>query len=624
MNRSLYERRRSSLERGISRSGRLHDLGVRTSLAISRARFVVFLVGFVSCLGLYKAAWFHAGNGLLGFFLLVFFSIAYYHNRLEHRLHRLRIWQSIKQSNLGRIQLDWTCLSPTDSSEDSDHPYASDLKIIGPHSLFHLVDTTLSRKGNERLRDWLLHQNEDPLSQSLWDERQNLNKSFTPLPSLRDRMRLETQLVGKEVINGERIRQLVEAAIDFPHLSVILSTSLALCLGTSLGLLWYLINGGPGYWALSMMGYGALYFLFSGKLVPLFGRVQALHLELKKLASVIRVFERRFPHLPPPILNVVEPLFLDTIRPIPMVTSLERVCHGLSIKGHPLIHLMVNICVPWDFLFVFRLRKLCEQLRSTLPVWLDRLATLEAAGSLAGFAWANPHYCWPVLHCAGEGGHSMGVEAKGLGHPLIPHVQRVANDFRLSGKGTVLLVTGSNMSGKSTFLRTVGINQCLAQAGAPVCAESFHASWHRLFCCIQIHDSLEDGISYFYAEVKRLKNLLNVVNLLQHPPLLFLVDEIFRGTNNRERLLGSESFIRELTKGNGLGMVTTHDLELAQLEQELTTVINIHFEESVEGNALRFDYQLRPGPCPTTNALRIMALEGLPVPDWVQEKGSGG
>ena len=125
-------------------------------------------------------------------------------------------------------------------------------------------------------------------------------------------MRLETQLVGKEVINGERIRQLVEAAIDFPHLSVILSTSLVLCLGTSLGLLWYLINGGPGYWALSMMGYGALYFLFSGNLVPLFGRVQALHLELKKLASVIRVFERRFPHLPPPILNVVEPLFLDT------------------------------------------------------------------------------------------------------------------------------------------------------------------------------------------------------------------------------------------------------------------------------------------------------------------------
>ena len=148
--------------------------------------------------------------------------------------------------------------------------------------------------------------------------------------------------------------------------------------------------------------------------------------------------------------------------------------------------------------------------------------------------------------------------------------------------------------------------------------------FRSLFCCIQIHDSLEDGISYFYAEVKRLKSLLNAVNLSQQPPLLFLVDEIFRGTNNRERLLGSESFIREITTGNGLGMVTTHDLELAQLEQELTTVTNIHFEESVEGNALRFDYQLRPGPCPTTNALRIMALEGLPVPDWVQEESSSG
>jgi hypothetical protein len=596
---------------------------MRTSLSISRARLGIFFVGFISCLGLYKAEWFHAGNSLLGLFLLLFFSIAYYHNKLENRLRRLQLWQSIKQINLGRLQLDWTNLPPTDPVEETNHPYSSDLKIVGPHSLLHLVDATLSFQGKRRLRDWLLHQNIDPLSQSLWGERQNLIRSFTPLFSLRDRMRLETQLVGKEVIDGDRIRQLVQATIDFPHLSIMLVVSLVLCSGTAFGLLWFLVNGGPGYWVLPLMGYGALYFLCSGNLVALFGRVQALHLELKKLAEVIRVFERRFPNLPPPILKVTEPLFLGAIKPIPMVTSLERVCHGLSIKGHPLIHLMVNICVPWDFLFVFRLRQVSDQLRAGLPLWLDRLATLEAAGSLAGFAWANPHYCWPVLDFSGEDTYPMGLKAKGIGHPLIPHVQRVSNDFSLSGEGTVLLVTGSNMSGKSTFLRTVGVNQCLAQAGAPVCAESFQASWHRLFCCIQIQDSLEDGMSYFYAEVKRLKNLLDVLNIPHQPPLLFLVDEIFRGTNNRERLLGSESFIREITTGNGLGMVTTHDLELAQLEQELTTVTNIHFEESVEGNALRFDYRLRSGPCPTTNALRIMALEGLPVPDWAKGDGSG-
>jgi DNA mismatch repair ATPase MutS len=136
----------------------------------------------------------------------------------------------------------------------------------------------------------------------------------------------------------------------------------------------------------------------------------------------------------------------------------------------------------------------------------------------------------------------------------------------------------------------------------------------RLFCCIRVTDSLEEGLSYFYAEVKRLKVILDAVTDRTLPPVLFLIDEIYKGTNNRERLLGSESFIQALRQGHGLGLITTHDLELAHLESDGKGVINVHFQERVEGGKLLFDYRLRPGPCPTTNALRIMDQEGLPIP----------
>jgi DNA mismatch repair ATPase MutS len=153
----------------------------------------------------------------------------------------------------------------------------------------------------------------------------------------------------------------------------------------------------------------------------------------------------------------------------------------------------------------------------------------------------------------------------------------------------------------------------LAQAGAPVCAKSFEWTWVRMACCIRVDDSLEAGLSFFYAEVKRLKRLLDMAEDRAAPPVLFLIDEIFKGTNNRERLIGSRAYIQALTASHGFGLVTTHDLELADMERTFPTLTNAHFQETVHANQLKFDYTLRPGPCPTTNALRIMALEGLPV-----------
>ncbi len=202
--------------------------------------------------------------------------------------------------------------------------------------------------------------------------------------------------------------------------------------------------------------------------------------------------------------------------------------------------------------------------------------------------------------------------AQGLGHPLLPAERKVVNDFALQQTGQMVIITGSNMSGKSTFLRTLGVNLCLAYAGAPVNARRLQTGLFRLFTCIRVNDSVTEGYSYFYAEVRRLKALLNALQQEGYP-LFFLIDEIFKGTNNRERLIGSRSYLHALVGKRCLGAVSTHDLELVRLADELPGVANYHFREEVRGGEMVFDYILRPGPCPTTNALKIMQQEGLPI-----------
>jgi DNA mismatch repair ATPase MutS len=202
-----------------------------------------------------------------------------------------------------------------------------------------------------------------------------------------------------------------------------------------------------------------------------------------------------------------------------------------------------------------------------------------------------------------------------LGHPLIPVEKKVTNDFAINELGQVVIITGSNMSGKSTFLRTLGVNLCLAYAGAPVNATTFQTILFRIFTCIRVSDSVTEGYSYFYAEVKRLKALLVELEQPDSFPLFFLIDEIFKGTNNRERLLGSRAYIQAVVGRNCVGVVSTHDLELVKLADQFPQVTNAHFREEVVDGHMVFDYILRPGPSPTTNALKIMRMEGLPVPE---------
>ncbi|ALA57509.1 MutS family DNA mismatch repair protein [Nitrospira moscoviensis] len=602
--------RTAQLETIVRRLDRRIAEGTKASSTLTRWRLAVFLIGAVSTVALYKAGWYHGGNLALTAFVGVFIGIAAYHNRVESRIHRLRLWKHIKLVHRARMALDWAAIPPRPGEGPAAHPYAADLDLFGAHSLTRLIDTTVSDRGRERLHAWLLTQ---PPAPAQWQSRQNLVKELAPRPLFRDRLALEARLTGEQEINGRRLAAVLEHPIGWPSLTTVLIIQSLLALTTISLALAALLDWLPGYWMFSFAAYALIYFM-TDQGEELLEHAVGLHHETERLGTVLNHLERQATRRGSCLASACAAL-MGGASPSRHLKRAARTLSAISIKAHPLVHLAVNALVPWDLWFTKRLQQVQQEIRHQLPRWLDCLAEVEAASALATFAYLHPAYVWPApLSAASEhNGTTAALRAARLGHPLIPEQSRVTNDYALNGAGAITLVTGSNMSGKSTFLRTVGVNVCLAQAGAPVCADRLEWTWSRLACCIRIDDSLDAGLSFFYAEVKRLKTILDATRERQTPPVLFLIDEIFKGTNNRERLIGSRAYIAELSKGNGFGLVSTHDLELADLEKVVPGLTNAHFQETVSAGALQFDYKLRSGPCPTTNALRIMELEGLPV-----------
>ncbi|HJT20230.1 MAG TPA: MutS family DNA mismatch repair protein [Nitrospira sp.] len=599
----MTERARARLlQRLTTRIERLISVGTAASARVTKWRLALFLTGAISVVALYRSGWYQTGNAALAGFVMLFAAVAAYHNRLEHLIHRLRLWQAVKFTHAARIELNWPAMPTHAGTSTGSHLYADDLDLLGPHSLLQLLDTTVSDHGRARLTDWLLIQPPQP---NEWNLRRRLVRELVPRSLFRDGVVLRARLAGDQEINGRRLAAVLTHSVGFPRLTAVLTVQSMLAFATiTLGAA-ALLDWLPGYWMFSFGAYALIYFM-TDQGEELLEHAVGLHGEMERLGTVLSFVERHARKSCSVLREVCAPL-LQGRSPSRSVRRTAKVLHAISIKAHPLVHLAINALVPWDLWYQRRLQQIQEDIQRRLPVWLDCLAEVEAASALATFAYLHPSYAWPMAI------DKVAVRASDLGHPLIPATSRVTNDLCLEGCGSIQLITGSNMSGKSTFLRTVGINVCLAQAGAPVCAARFEWSWVRPACCIRIGDSLEAGLSFFYAEVKRLRAILDATQDRHAPPVLFLIDEIFKGTNNRERLIGSRAYITAIAQGNGFGLISTHDLELTDLEKDIPSLVNMHFQETVAAGALSFDYKMRPGPCPTTNALRIMELEGLPV-----------
>lgn len=524
------------------------------------------------------------------------------HRRIEYSLKNHRIWRAIKQEHRARMLLDWKRI-PDPAINLAEHPLETDFDL---RELHRLLNTASSQAGTMRLRQWLL--NTSPYL-AIIEQRQGLVKELTGRPGFRDKLTLNARLSTAQVRKKLDTRLLADwlhtdvslAKIDFwlMILAMLAVTNVIAFVLSQTGVISSTVSG------IAWGVYALIYVSRVGLMNQYGSDDQILYDVLLRLRSVMQHLESYSYDNMPEVRKLCAPIL--EAKPSQHIKRLMGTLAAGNLKGNPILWMLLNAIVPWDLFFLRRLHIQKEQLATYMPQWLDVWHEIEALNSLATFAYHNNDAIMPDLQ------KSRVFKAGKLGHPLLAATSRVSNDFSVQSIGELAILTGSNMSGKSSFLRTLGVNLVMAYAGGVVIADSFDAGLFRLFSCIRVTDSLDDGISYFYAEVKRLKDLLNALESDDDLPLFFVIDEIFRGTNNRERLIGSRSYINALAGANGIGLIATHDLELTQLADDNSQIRNLHFREQVEDSRMVFDYLLREGASPTTNALQIMEMEGLPV-----------
>jgi hypothetical protein len=585
----------------------------RRSYYYSWVRFIAFFLGLLATgLALYLVGpWLAAICLLVGCML---FGIAVtVHGQLAWSMRRHQRLIQIKSAHIARATLDWERLPPGfHHPPEPDHPFEADLDLVGQRSLLRLLDTAVSHEGSQRLRTWLAAPVPD-LTQVT--RRQHMVRELVPRYLFRDKLALNAAVaVGAQrtwkanqllawLERGEPVNSLRSWLILFSLFAIL---NAVLFFANQFG--WI-----PAWWQITFVLYLGLWLARSRAINSIWTDALAIEGALRQLQAVLGQLEtvsyQKTPHLEVLCAPFVDPAH----RPSKYMRRTTRVVAALGMRENPIFRFVLNALLPWDFFFAYRLSQTKAAMARYAPGWLEVWFELEALSSLANFAFLNPDYSFPQFLTGQPGDMESVFHAEALGHPLLPDEVKVCNEFVVPALGQVTIITGSNMAGKSVFLKTVGANLALAQAGGPVNARCLRTMPFRLFTCMGISDSVTDGYSFFYAEVRRLKFLLTELER-DHPlPLLFGIDEIFRGTNNRERLIGSRAYVRSLAGQHGLGLIATHDLELARLADGVPQVVNYHFRDHIADGRMVFDYRLRPGPCPTTNALKIMQLAGLPV-----------
>lgn len=491
-----------------------------------------------------------------------------------------------------------------DRFADPAHPYALDLDLFGPGSLFELLCAARTRPGEDRLAAWLLR----PAPADEVRARQRAVAELTPRLELRE----DLAVLGEEVAAGVDAAQVGAWAAAPPLLPGWAAPAVAALVAATLAAAaaWGAGLAGPLPFAAALLAEAALGRLLRDPVAGTLGGVDRPAAELRVLALVLARLERE-PFQDPRLAALRGALLGDGAPASRRIAGLGRLVERASWALNQFFA-PIGFALLWRPAHALLVERWRRRAGPAVARWLDAVAELEALSSLAGHAFEHPADPFPAL----LGGPAPRLEAEGLAHPLLAGA--VPNDLALGGAGpAALLVSGSNMSGKSTWLRTVGVNVVLAQAGAPVRARRLALTPLQPGATLRVQDSLLAGRSRFYAEITRLKALADLA--AGAPPLLFLLDEILHGTNSHDRRIGAEAVLRELLARGAVGLVTTHDLALTALAPPggpapaALPVANAHFEDQVVDGALAFDYRLKPGVVGHSNALALMRAVGLPV-----------
>ncbi len=565
---------------------------------ISQARGIVFLVGLaMACLVFSR--WSMSGWWLL-FPATIFLLLVFFHARVISRLSRARAAVKYYQISRNRLDNRWIDHGATgERYSDPAHMYAGDLDIFGQGSLFQLLCRARTRLGEDTLANWL----SKPATP------QTIRVRHAAIEELRRKLDLreEAALLDAEVHDDLDQNRLIgwsqqpPQTISRKHRVAAILLPLAAVPGL-IG--WAFFKTGPSGFVIVLILEVLFTFSHRAQIRQVAATVNEAGSGLAILSQVLSLIEReRFTSRRLDEIRAA----LDTGGRSP--SRRIKQLHGLighlnnSLQNQFFAPIGLIFCLPIHLVHAIEMWRV--RVGRHIPEWLEAVGEFEALSALAGHAYEHPNDPFPEILETGPC-----FEGEGLGHPLLPEQACVRNDLAIGRDVHLVLVSGSNMSGKSTLLRTVGTNLVLALAGAPVRAKRLCVSPMQLASAMRIHDSLQDGKSLFYAAISRLKSIVELTD--RELPLLFLLDEILQGTNSHDRRVGAEGVIRKLVKSGALGLVTTHDLALTEIVGTLDSqAINVHFEDQLVDGKMAFDYRLHPGVVQKSNALELMRMMGL-------------
>lgn len=531
-------------------------------------------------------------------FSLIYFVRRYSRNSKNNK--RLKALIEINENEISCLQTRHNSLFYNGEEYlKPNHSYASDLDVFGKHSLFQLINRSVTKTGNDTLASWL---SKPSLNKEI-SKRQDAVKELAKKIDWRQNI-IQYGFTGKlknddpnfviewgnkpSPFHGKKLLQIAITIMPFLSLAALVNSFI----------------GSQAPITIMILANLGIHYFNSEKVSLEHEQTARRGKMLKTYSYIINQFENG--NWDSEKLNELKnELASNDKSTSKKINQLTNLIELLDQRLNLVVQFLFNLLFFYELHLLFKIDKWKHKYGHDIGKWFDAIGEIEAISSLANLSFNHEDWAFPKIS-----EKHFELELKEAGHPLIDQIARVNNDYQLNGPGTVHIVTGSNMAGKSTFLRTVGVNIVLALSGAPVCAEEMKVSNVEVNTSMRIKDSIEDNESSFYAELKRIQQVIEKVN--KKEKTLLLLDEILRGTNSKDKHTGSRALIKQLVKHDAVAMVATHDLELSILEEELPgQVENRFFDIKIDGDQLYFDYKVQKGFCKTFNAPILMRKMGI-------------
>ncbi len=549
-------------------------------------------------------------GALVGVGLFVAFLVAYVvHGRMVRARDRETTRAQIHERHLARMRGELDGLDGGDGLAPLDHSYAGDLDLFGKGSVFARLSVAHTEAGRRTLASWLLA----PAEETQITARQAAVAELAGKLDLRADLEGAVLDTGQDLLDGARFLTFVRGPKPISSNPMLRIATIVLPLIT-LTLLALSGNVLPSYsWVPLAVVQGVIAARAEGFVGEAISLVVSRARFVSAYGTLFETIERE--KLEAPLLQAIHKrLGEGPSRATAEIRRLEGWAGLLELRHQGIVHLVVNPILLWDLNVLRFVEAWAERVGPRCGEWFEAAGEIEALSSLSTFAHQDPDAIAPTIAPRGAP-----LVADELRHPLLAPAHRIPNDVRIEGEAQALLITGSNMAGKSTLLRAVGVSTVLALAGGYVAAKAFSIPRVRLRASMRVADSLQRGASYFQAELARLRTVVADADDRDAPPILFLLDELLRGTNAKARHKGARAVLMHLLARRGMGLVATHDIALSELEDELASdpsgmrVVNVHFTDVFEDGEMKFDYRLRPGVVRTSNALRLLKMAGIEV-----------